>query len=84
MPVPVRVLKDYGSRYVHLVCDAHAEEQLSLLDTAYANEGGVLSEEKSRVGGRGDAKIPDVCEQLGVRHVNLLELFRAEGFNDQL
>ena len=36
MSVPVRVLKDYGSRYVHLVCDAHAEEQLSLLDTADA------------------------------------------------
>ena len=51
---------------------------------AYAYEGGVLSEEKSRVGGRGDAKIPDVCERLGVRHVNLLELFRAKGFTDQL
>ncbi len=36
MSVPVRVLKDYGSRYVQLVCDAHAEEQLSLLDTADA------------------------------------------------
>ena len=51
---------------------------------AYAYQGVVVSEEKPRASGRGDVKIPDVCEQLGVRHVNLLELFRVEGFTDQL
>ena len=34
MPVPVRVLKDYGTRYVELVFDALSDGQLSLLDTA--------------------------------------------------
>ena len=51
---------------------------------AYPYQGVVVSEEKPRASGRGDVKIPDVCEQLGVRHVNLLELFRVEGFTDQL
>ena len=36
MPIPVRVLKDFGSRYVGFVCEARDEGMLSLLDTAEA------------------------------------------------
>ena len=46
---------------------------------ALAMDGVVVSEEKPRENRR-DAKIPDVCRQLGARHMNLLDLFRAEGF----
>ncbi len=44
---------------------------------ALALAGVVVSEE--RPGGR-DVKIPEVCSTVGVRHMNLLDLFRAEGF----
>ena len=44
---------------------------------ALAFGGVVVSEEHP--GGR-DVKIPEVCHQMGVRHMNLLELLRAEGF----
>ena len=44
---------------------------------ALALGGVVVSEE--RPGGR-DVKIPEVCSTVGVRHMNLLDLFRAEGF----
>lgn len=36
MSVPVRVFKDFGARYVGLVCEAQDEGMLSLLDTAEA------------------------------------------------
>ena len=36
MSVPVRVLKDFGARYVGIVCEAQDEGMLSLLDTAEA------------------------------------------------
>jgi Zn-dependent peptidase ImmA (M78 family) len=36
MTVPVRVFKDFGARYVGLICDAHDEGMLSLLDAAEA------------------------------------------------
>ena len=36
MAVPVRVLKEYGPRFVGIVCDARADGRLSLLDTAEA------------------------------------------------
>ena len=63
---------------------ARAALPIHVVAYAYAYQGVVVSEEKPRASGRGDVKIPDVCEQLGVRHVNLLELFRVEGFTDQL
>lgn len=46
---------------------------------AYARAlGGTVVSEEHR-GGR-DVKIPEVCSEIGVRHFNLLDLFRAEGF----
>ena len=36
MAVPVRVLKEFGPRFVGTVCDARADGRLSLLDTAEA------------------------------------------------
>ena len=49
---------------------------------AYARAlgGVVVSEERPRVDRRGSVKIPEVCDELGARHMNLLGLFRAEGF----
>ena len=44
--------------------------------------GAVVSEEQRRDSGTG-VKIPNVCDELGVPHLNLLELFRAEGFSGQ-
>ncbi len=44
---------------------------------AQAFGGTVVSEEQQ---GGGSVKIPYVCDELDVRHMNLLELFRAEGF----
>ena len=45
---------------------------------AQALNGVVVSEEQS---GGNKVKIPDVCRTLGVAHINLLGLFRAEGFS---
>ena len=45
---------------------------------AQALGGTVVSEEQS---GGNKVKIPDVCRTLGVAHINLLGLFRAEGFS---
>ena len=49
---------------------------------AYARAlgGVVVSEERLRVEGRGDVKIPEVCDELHVPHMNLLDLLRTEGF----
>ena len=47
---------------------------------ALALDGVVVSEEQPRTGRRADVKIPDVCNELGARHMNLLDLFRAGGF----
>ena len=44
---------------------------------AQALGGIVVSEEQS---GGNDVRIPDVCRELGVAHMNLLDLFRVEGF----
>ena len=44
---------------------------------AQALGGVVVSEEQS---GGNVIRIPDVCRALGVPHLNLLDLFRAEGF----
>ena len=44
---------------------------------AQALGGIVVSEEQS---GGNDVRIPNVCRELGVAHMNLLDLFRAEGF----
>lgn len=44
---------------------------------AQALDGVVVSEEQT---GGNNIKIPNVCRELGVDHMNLLELFRDEGF----
>lgn len=44
---------------------------------ALALGGIVVSEEQS---GRRDTTIPKVCDETEARHMNLLDLFRAEGF----
>jgi hypothetical protein len=43
----------------------------------------VVSEERRRSTVRGGVKIPDVCDVLGIVHIDLLELFRTEGFGQQ-
>ena len=46
---------------------------------AYARAfGGVVISEEQRSGR--DVRIPDDCNELDVQHMNLLDLFRAEGF----
>ena len=52
---------------------------------AYAGAmgGNVVSEERRRASSRGGVKIPDVCDGLAVAHLNLLELFRKEGFGQR-
>lgn len=52
---------------------------------AYARAlgGVVVSEERPRVDRRGSVKIPEVCLELGVKHMNLLDLLRAEGFRSE-
>ena len=47
---------------------------------AAAMGGIVVSEERRRSSRRGGVKIPDVCDGLGIEHLNLLELFRKEAF----
>ena len=62
-----------GWRAVHTA--GHADPWV--IAYAQAMDGVVVSEEQP--GGNG-VKIPDVCDTLRVSHMNLLELFRAEGF----
>lgn len=49
---------------------------------AWGLDGTVVSEEQRRESGSG-VTIPNVCAGLGVPHLNLLELFREEGFSGQ-
>ena len=52
---------------------------------AYAGAIGanVISEERRRSSVRGGVKIPDVCDILGIVHLDLLGLFRTEGYGQQ-
>jgi hypothetical protein len=43
----------------------------------------VVSEERRRSTVRGGVKIPDVCDVLRIVYIDLLELFRTEGFGQQ-
>ena len=42
----------------------------------------VMSEEIPRRRNQRDVKIPDVCHQLGIAHVNLIEFLTNEGFSE--
>ncbi len=57
----------------------HSRDHADPWIIAYAKAlGGVVVSEEQE--GSNRPKIPDVCRQLSVQHMNLLDLFRAEGF----